>query len=250
MSLTFSIITVCYNSSATIADTLESVARQQHPGIEHLIIDGVSQDNTLAIARQYPHVSKIISEPDSGLYDAMNKGIAHATGQYIAFLNADDFYATPGTLQRVARQLKDTQADTLYGDLHYVTAQPPFNVVRHWKSGPYRHRNFLHGWMPPHPTFFARRALFEQYGSFDLRFRSAADYELMLRFLYKHKASATYLPEVLVKMRTGGMSNASFRHRIRANREDHLAWQVNGLKPYPHTTILKPLRKLGQWFRN
>lgn len=244
-----SIITVCYNSEKTIADTLKSIAAQDYQDIEHIIIDGASKDQTQAIARSYPHVKHLLSEPDQGLYDAMNKGIARATGQYIAFLNADDYYAGPSILSQAAQLLQASQADTLYGDLQYIQPEPPHQVVRHWKSRPYQKRLFRKGWMPPHPTFFARRELFERYGAFDLSFRSAADYELMLRFLYRYGATAVYLPQVMVKMRTGGLSNASLRHRLRANREDRRAWTINGLNPNFLTLVLKPLSKLPQYLK-
>lgn len=243
-----SLITVCYNSAKTIADTLDSVAAQDYEDLEHIIVDGASQDGTLTIAGKYPHIAKLISEPDKGIYDAMNKGIACAAGDYIGFLNADDFYAHQQVVSHAATALCASSADALYGDLQYITPDQPFRVVRHWRAGSYRRQSFLYGWMPPHPTFLAHRGLFEQHGSFNTSLRSAADYELMLRFLYKHHAQAAYLPEVMVKMRTGGTSNASLRHRLFANREDSKAWAINGLRPYFFTVALKPLRKIKQWF--
>lgn len=244
-----SIITATYNSAKTLRDTIESIQQQSYPHIEYLIIDGRSKDNTIAIAKEYNGlVSNIISEPDQGIYDAMNKGISLATGDVVGILNSDDFYAHKEVLARVMSAFQEKKVDTVYGDLQYVEAEKPSQVVRHWRAGDFHYKQFRLGWMPPHPAFFVRRKLYEQYGKFDTSFRSAADYELMLRFLYKHRATAYYIPEIFVKMRTGGMSNANFRHRIRANREDLRAWRVNGLRPYFFTTLLKPVRKLNQFY--
>lgn len=242
-----SIITASYNSANTIRDTLHSVASQQDVQVEHLIQDGGSTDGTPDIVAEYPAV-KWQSEPDRGLYDAMNKGIARASGDLIGILNSDDFYPAPDILATVAKRFQDPTVLAVYGDLDYVAAQDTDRVVRRWRAGALRQKAFLYGWMPPHPTFFVRKQVYEQYGDFDLRLRSAADYELMLRFLHKHNIKVAYLPRVLVKMRTGGASNASWWHRLRANREDRLAWELNGLRPCFFTTILKPLRKVKQFF--
>ncbi len=243
-----SLITPTYNSAATLRDTIDSVLSQSYAEVEYLIIDGASGDATLDIATSYGSaIHRIISEPDRGTYDAMNKGIALAGGEVVGIINSDDFYAHEGVLQRVMDIFEQHDVDSVYGDLQYVRADNPEKVVRHWRSGGYQLHKFLHGWMPPHPTFFVRRACYERYGSFNMDFRSSADYELMLRLLYKHRISTAYLPEVLVRMRTGGQSNASFRHRWHANREDRLAWKRNGLRPLPHTTWIKPIRKIGQY---
>jgi len=242
-----SIITVCFNSSQTISDCLKSVISQSHKNIEHIIIDGGSNDNTIDLVRQFPHVSRIISEPDNGIYDAMNKGIKLATGDIVGILNSDDFYASEGVLAKVSSGFENSNAMALYGDLQYVDKVQTKKIIRHWKSGYFSSQKFFYGWMPPHPAFFVRRELYEKYGSFDTGFKSSADYELMLRFLVKHDVVTTYLPQVLVKMRTGGQSNATLRNRWRANREDRRAWDVNGLTPYFFTIPLKPLRKLTQF---
>lgn len=242
-----SIITATYNSAATVADTLRSVAAQTHPDIEHLIIDGLSKDDTLTQVAAFPHVARVISEPDKGIYDAMNKGIAAATGEIIGILNSDDFYTDSAVIAEVVEQMTTTGAMALYADLQYVAADDTTQATRTWTSGAYRPSQFKWGWMPPHPTFFVRRELYEQYGHFNLALRSAADYELMLRFLYKEGVTPTYLPRITVKMRAGGMSNASWKHRLRANREDRQAWEINQLRPYFFTTYLKPLRKLTQF---
>jgi len=241
-----SIITPTFNSAATLRDTLDSVASQTYRPIEHLIADGGSKDATLAIIAEYPD-TRCASEPDKGLYDAMNKGIARAQGEVVGILNSDDFYAHEEVLARVMQLFQDPAIDAVYGDLHYVHPEHTHKIVRRWRSGPYRHAAWRRGWMPPHPAFFVRRRFYELYGLFDTSFRSAADYELMLRFGYKHRLRLAYLPDVLVKMRTGGASNASWRHRLRANREDRRAWAVNDLHCPFYTPWMKPLRKLGQW---
>lgn len=242
-----SIITVTYNSAATVADTLASVASQTHPDVEHLIIDGVSKDETLAVVSTFPHVAKVISEPDKGIYDAMNKGIGLCTGEIVGILNSDDFYAGDWVLSSVAETFEKTGCDAVYADLQYVDQQNVQKVIRHWKAGAYKKNSFLWGWMPPHPTFFVRRTLYERLGDFSLELRTAADYELMLRFIHKYGVSVEYIPGVMVKMRDGGASNASFEGRLKANKADRKAWEKNGIRPYWFTLYLKPLRKLGQF---
>lgn len=241
-----SIITATFNSASTIGDCLDSV-KDHGNAVEHIIIDGGSNDGTLDIVKSYPHIARVISEPDRGIYDAMNKGIALTSGDVIGILNSDDFYADKMVLTKVARVFLNESVDSCYGDLLYVDPVDITKITRIWKSGPFHKENFYWGWMPPHPTFFVRRHIYEKYGMFNTDLGSAADYELMLRFLVKHKISMGYIPEVLVKMRAGGASNVSLRNRLKANRMDRYAWIVNGLKPYPWTTYLKPLRKIGQF---
>ena len=244
-----SIVTATYNSAATVEDTLKSIASQSYPDIEHIIVDGLSKDNTLGIVANYPHVAKSISEKDKGIYDAMNKGVREATGSIVGILNSDDLYAHEQVLEKVMQKFSDPSVEAVYGDLQYVAADNISKVVRNWVAGKYSLRSFYFGWMPPHPAFFVRRELYEKYGHFLLELRTAADYEIMLRFLLKHQVKAVYLPELLVKMRAGGASNASLKHRLNANKEDRRAWELNGLKPYFFTLWLKPLRKLGQFLR-
>lgn len=256
-----SIITTTFNASATIADCLQSVASQTYPA-EHFIIDGVSTDSTLETVRRMSPAARILSEPDHGMYDAMNKGIAMATGEVIGILNADDFYASPDVLASVAQAFDDPAVMCCYGDLEYVRTAAiradeiiqhspfktqNFEVVRYWKSGQFTLRSFYWGWMPPHPTFFVRRSMYERYGNFRPDIGSVADYELMLRMLLKHGLQTVYISGVLVRMRVGGASNESLTARIRANRMDRRAWEVNGLKPYPWTIMMKPLRKILQY---
>jgi glycosyltransferase len=246
MNISITIITATFNSASTLRSCLDSVSAQ-HASVEHLIIDGGSKDKTISIANTYSHISKLISEPDKGVYDAMNKGIALATGDIIGILNSDDFYASSDVLSWVAKTFKDPSIDCCYGDLLYVDATDTARITRSWKSGEFNHRNFYWGWMPPHPTFFVRREVYEKYGMFSLNLGSAADYELMLRFLLKHKISAAYIPKVLVKMRSGGVSNVSWLNRLKANRMDRYAWTENDLRPYMLTTYLKPLSKIKQF---
>ena len=243
-----SIITSTLNAESTLVDCLESV-KQQTEMVEHILVDGGSTDSTLAIAEKYgTHLSRIISGPDRGMYDAMNKGIQLAEGDVIGILNGDDFYPSVDTLKKVAAVFDDKQVQACYGDLLYVDEVDTDRIVRHWRSGEFTTpRQFYWGWMPPHPTFFVRRSVYERYGLFNPELGSAADYELMLRFLVRYTINTVYIPKILVRMRTGGVSNASWQNRIRANRMDRKAWQINRLRPYPWTLWLKPLRKVGQW---
>jgi len=244
-----SIITATFNSAATVAETMRSVEEQDYPHIEHIVVDGHSKDDTLEIVQKYPHTATLISEKDEGIYDAMNKGISAATGDVIGILNSDDIYADEHVISRVAKIFADDSIQACYGDLEYVDANNTSRITRRWKAGQYRTSSFYWGWMPPHPTFFVRKKVYEQFGLFDTSLHSAADYELMLRILLKHQMKAAYIPEFLVKMRTGGMSNASVKNRIRANREDREAWRINGLRPYFFTLYLKPLRKVTQFLK-
>jgi glycosyltransferase involved in cell wall biosynthesis len=244
-----SVITVCFNSAATLEHTIQSVLSQSHPDIEYIVIDGGSVDETTAIIRSYSHgISKFVSEPDEGIYHALNKGVSIATGEVIGFLHSDDFYSNPEVLASVANAFQQTHADGVYGDLQYVGKEDTNKILRNWISGSYSEGLFLKGWMPPHPTFFVKRSCYERFGLFDTSFLSAADYELMLRFIHKHRIKLAYVPEVLVKMRVGGKSNVTILNRWKANREDLRAWKVNGLKPGLFTLLWKPLSKLRQFF--
>ncbi|WP_431212331.1 glycosyltransferase family 2 protein [Puia sp. P3] len=199
-----SIVTATYNSQATVGDTLTCIREQRHPDVEHIIVDGRSSDDTLGIVGRFPHVAKLISEKDKGIYDAMNKGIRLATGDVIGILNSDDIYADDSVLSEVAKAFEDPAVKTFYADLQYVHADDLSRVQRTWRSGRFKKGNFYYGWMPPHPTFFVRREVYEQCGLFNPDLRSAADYEIMLRILLKKGMSAFYLPRVIVKMRAGG----------------------------------------------
>lgn len=243
-----SIITVCFNAEETIGDTIESIRRQSHPDIEYIVVDGGSTDETLAIIDQNRDVvTKLFTGPDDGMYHAANNGIEAAKGEVIGMLNADDFYAYSDVLKDVAAALKDG-SDAVYGDLHYVDRRNTRTIRRNWVSGSYDRDSFLSGWMPPHPTFFLRKSAYDAHGLFRLDFKSGADYELMLRMLYKHSLKIAYINRVMVKMREGGRSNSTIANRIRANREDRRAWTINGLKAAWYTLYLKPLSKIKQFY--
>jgi len=184
-----SMVTVCFNSAATIQDTLKSVALQSHPPLEHILVDGGSTDRTLSIIRQWKeHAVRLICGPDQGIFDAMNKGIMLAEGDVIGILNSDDVFYGNNVLKRVAERMQDTSVDACYGDLIYVRNHDHHKIVRYWKSGPFQKGLFSRGWVPPHPTFFVRRRIYEQYGLFDLDYSLAADFELMARFLENIKS--------------------------------------------------------------
>ena len=242
-----SIITASFNSEKTIRDTLESVKCQEYNNVEHLVIDGLSTDETLSIVGQYSNISRVISEKDKGIYDAMNKGLRLATGEIIGILNSDDIYTDNKVLKEVVDIFQDDGVDACYADLQYVDEEDTNKMVRYWKSGNYKKNSFFYGWMPPHPTLFLRRRVYDKVGHFNLALKTAADYELMLRIFVRHNFNIRYLPRVIVKMRTGGASNASFRRRLHANQEDRLAWKINNLKPYFFTLYLKPIRKIFQF---
>ncbi|MFN3783324.1 MAG: glycosyltransferase family 2 protein [Spirosomataceae bacterium] len=244
-----SLITITYNAAATVRTAIESVLSQSYPNIEYILVDGGSTDGTLEIVKEYGTKIEWKSEPDKGIYDAMAKGVARASGDVIGMVNADDFFPDNEVIQRVVDTfLKNPGLDAVYGDLHYVDAGDTAKVVREWVAGEYKKELFLSGWMPPHPTFFLTKKAYLTYGSYNPVFKSAGDYELMLRMLYKYELKAKYIPQVQMKMRTGGVSNVSLRNRIRANNEDYQAWILNGLTPKWYTRFAKPLSKIRQWF--
>lgn len=244
-----SVITACYNAAETIEETIQSVLEQTDVDLEYLIIDGGSHDGTMEIVSRYrKQIAQLVSEKDGGMYFGLNKGIGLATGEVIAILNADDLYAGPTVLKQVVETFQKERSDTVYGNIKYVDRVNTSKVIRAWDSGVYERKKWLRGWMPPHPAFFARKDCYTRWGLFDATFKSAADYELMLRFLYKNLASSCHLNADCVMMRMGGKSNRSIKNRLLANREDIRAWQVNGLKPPTGLAILKPMRKIGQFF--
>ncbi|MEN9638352.1 MAG: hypothetical protein RLZZ262_220 [Bacteroidota bacterium] len=248
--LKISVITIAYNSAETIEDTIRSVIDQDYPHVEYIIVDGGSKDQTLSIVDRYKDgIAKVISEKDEGIYDAMNKGIRAATGQVIGILNSDDFYAHNKVLSRVASRFQEKKCDALYADLVYVNREETNRIIRTWVAGEYKPGLFLRGWMPPHPTFFLTKEKYETFGLYNTALRSAADYELMLRYIHKHRVYVSYLPEVVTKMRTGGQSNVTLRNRLKANMEDRVAWRMNDLKPSWYTLTWKPLSKIFQYLR-
>lgn len=246
--LKVTVITVCFNSADTIADTLRSVAAQTHPCIEHIIVDGASQDDTLGRVREYgAHVTHVVSEHDHGIYDAMNKGLALATGDLIGFLNADDIFNKPESVAKIAMAAERVGADAVYGDLEYVRSDNTDTVVRLWRSGEFQPARLRFGWMPPHPTFYVRRALMHEVGGFNLQLRIAADYDFALRFLSASQRQIAYVPEVLVRMRLGGVSNRSVKSMWNKSREDLIAIRGSNVGGVG-TLLYKNLRKLPQFF--
>ncbi len=202
-----SIITCSYNAVNTIEETIRSVLLQKDADIEYIVIDGLSCDGTVDIVKKYSDkIYKFISEKDSGIYNAMNKGIKLAGGDIVGFLNADDVYFNEKIINEVIKVFENENVDSVYGDLIYVS-EDNNKIKRHWKSGNFNINNFKKGWMPPHPSFFVKKDIYEKYGGFNENYKISADYELMLRLLYKNKISTFYLPKILVKMKTGGISN-------------------------------------------
>ena len=243
-----SIITVVWNNEKTIKDAIDSILEQTYKNIEYIIVDGVSTDGTVEIIQSYgDKISKFISEKDKGLYDAMNKGINLATGDVVGILNSDDFYKSNDILETVVNEFKNKDIDCLYGDLEYIDSKDTSKVLRYWKSKPYKEDLFEKGWHPAHPTFFIKREFYKKYGLFNLDFKIAADYEIMLRFLKKYKLKPSYINKTFVKMRVGGESNRSIKNIIKANLESYRAWKLNGLNINSVIFLLKPLSKISQF---
>ena len=244
-----SIITVCFNSANTITETLASIASQDYPEIEHIVIDGGSTDDTLTIIAQYPSVSLLISEPDAGIYDAMNKGISLASGDIIGILNSDDIYASSQVISEVATVFSDTTIDACYADLVYVDYHDTNKIIRYWQSRPFQAGLFKKGWMPAHPTFFVRNIIYQQYGGFDLKFPRQADFELTMRFLELKKIKSRYIANIWVKMRIGGVSNNSIIGIIKGNIEAYHACKKNQLSVVMWPFIIgKILSRIPQFF--
>lgn len=243
-----SIITASFNSEKTIGEAIASLKRQSWPAVEHVVIDGLSRDTTVDIASQTLAASDIlISEPDQGIFDALNKGLLKASGDVVGFLNSDDLLADSQVLSRVAACFEDPEVGAVYGDLQYVGANNPDKVIRNWKSGAFNRQKVRRGWMPPHPTFYMRRELYQLLGGFDESYRIAGDYEALLRYLSYEALQIRYLPEVLVKMRLGGASNGSFKAVINKSREDFRAMRENGINPFLALPY-KNLSKIPQFF--
>ncbi|MFN5664220.1 MAG: DUF1972 domain-containing protein [Bacteroidota bacterium] len=244
-----SIITVVLNNQLFIEEAIRSVLSQSYANIEYIVVDGGSTDGSIEIIKRYQDkISTFISEPDSGPYDAMNKGIEMATGDVIGFLHADDFYSHNDVIAKMVYCLQEPDTDSVYSDLEYVSRRDKNLVIRKWKAGLLNTKSFYKGWMPPHPTFFLKKSIYKQLGGYNIKLKSSADYELMLRMLCLHKLKAAYIPEVLVKMRVGGQSNRSFTNRVKAHLEDRKVWKMLGLKPRWYTLWMKPLQKIKQYF--
>ncbi len=243
-----SVVTVVFNGADTIEDTLRSVAGQTHDDVEHIVIDGASSDSTMEIVNRYrDHLAVVVSEPDRGLYDAMNKGIARATGEVVGTLNADDVYAHADVLRKVATVFADPKVDACYADLVYVARNSPEKVVRYWTSQSFQPGLFRRGWLPAHPTFFVRRSVYQRYGTFDLDYRIQSDFELTMRLLEVHRIRSVYVPEIFVRMRMGGTTNRSLANIIRGNLESYRACRKHGLAVTPWFFVTKILSRLPQF---
>jgi len=245
-----SIITVTYNSAKTIVHSLDSIASQTFDSIEHIIIDGGSTDGTMEIVNRYrDSLAKIVSEPDNGIYDAINKGLRLATGDIIGILNSDDVLADDTTIETIVHKMEETNADIAYGDLLYCTDTSKMDtVVRYWRSNIFRPKNLRWGWMPPHPTLYVRRKIYDEIGNYDVSFRISADYDFILR-LFGKPYKSVYIPNVLVKMSTGGVSNRNIRTMCRKSCEDCRALRKNHMGGIV-SVVFKNLRKIYQFFRN
>jgi glycosyltransferase len=243
-----SIITVVRNRVNVIAHAISSIQDQDYPNIEHVIIDGASTDGTLEIIRQFIGAKTIlISEPDSGIYDALNKGIVNSSGDVIGVLHSDDYFSDELVISQVAELFEDPKVDIVYGDLDYVLNADSGRIIRHWVAGEFSQKKLSWGWMPPHPAVFIRRSFMELYGAYDTSYRISGDYDSLLRYFGLGKAKAIYLKRVLVKMGVGGVSNGSLRHLLLKVNEDYRAVKENkvgGIK----TLISKSLRKVHQLF--
>ena len=224
------IITAVRNAEGTIGSALNSVQRQTHPDIEHIVVDGLSTDGTMEVVRRHgAHVAKVVSERDSGIYDAFNKGLRLATGEIVAFLNADDMYAAPDIVQAVVDTFEHSRASAVFGDVEFVRPEEPDRVVRHYSSERFSPKRLRYGWMPAHPSLFLRRRLLEQFGGFDASYRIAGDFELVARLFGRERIDFEYLPRVFVTMRTGGASTRGIRSTLTINREILRACRQNGI---------------------
>ena len=235
-----SVITVCFNSRDTIAETLRSIAEQDHPDIEHIVVDGASRDDTLAVIAATPNrITHLVSEPDRGIYDAMNKGLGLASGEMIGFLNADDVYADKHVLSRVAEIMEHENLDALFGNVEYFRPEHPARIVRRYCSARFLPDRIALGWMPAHPALFLSRRVYARYGLFRTDYRIAGDFEYCARIFRGGGLVSRSLPETLVRMRTGGVSTGGWRNTILLNREVLRACRENGVK----TNLLKVLSR-------
>jgi len=244
-----SVITVTYNSAATLRDTLKSVQEQGYTNVEHILVDGASTDGTVDIIKSFPHVKKWISEKDSGLYDAINKGIAMAEGDVIGILNSDDFFPDPHVLSKIARAFGENDVDAIYGDIAFVRPENTGKIIRLYSSAKFTPRRFAYGYMPAHPSFYAKRACYREFGCYKHDYKIAADYELLMRFIYRHGIRYAYIPEILVYMRTGGVSNKNIFSRYTLNKEIVKACRENGVRTNMAILLFKYLNKIFEYIK-
>lgn len=244
-----SLITVTYNSAKTLQHTIGSVAIQNHSDIEYIIVDGASKDETVKLIKSNSKtVSKWLSEPDKGLYDAMNKGIKMASGDIIGIINSDDFYLDENVILNIVNVFKNKNVDAVHAELYYVDSNNTDKVIRHWKTGDFLPGAFKKGWHPAHPTLFLKREVYDNYGYFNLDFKLAADFELMCRFFEKHKISSYYLKRPLIKMRLGGATSKNLKNIIIQNIECYRAFKINLIPISPLYIFRRILPKLKQYF--
>lgn len=242
-----SIITVCYNSSKTILDTINSVNIQSYPEIEHIFVDGLSSDNTVEIINSNSQTKNVVvSEKDNGLYDAINKGISIASGDVIGFLHSDDLLASSSIILDLMTEMKSKKLDGIYGDLEYVDKYDTNKIIRHWKSRKYKFSLLKQGWMPAHPTLFLKKQVYDKHGEFNISYKISADYDFMLRILKDNDLEYGYLPEVITKMRVGGASNRSFKNILQKTREDYRAISSNNIGGW-FSIFLKNISKIKQF---
>lgn len=241
-----SIITVVYNNEKTVRDAIESVLSQDYDNIEYIVVDGASTDRTLEIIQSYGNqITKVISEPDKGIYDAMNKGVLAASGDVVGILNSDDVYASGSVISEVLGLMEKEDTDCLYGDLLYVSQDDISKKVRYWKSG--KQKPFKSGWHPPHPAFFVKSSIYQRCGTYDTDLRVSADFEMMLRILDRYHCKASYLPKVLVRMRVGGESNRSLKNIIQGYYDMKQAFKMNGVKRSVFYPVFRYLPKLKEF---
>jgi len=245
--LKISIITPSFNNGPTIRNTIESIAEQQGVEIEHIVIDGASKDQTVSILENHPAKPIFISEPDKGIYDAMNKGIRMATGAVVGILNADDFYPNNQVLIPMLKAFEDPNVDAVIGDILFVDQEDTTKAIRHYSAKDWHPDKFVKGFMPPHPAFFVRKKFYDQLGLYQIDYKIAADYELLIRFLKVHQLRYQYIPQIFVHMRAGGVSNASIKSRYILNQEIVRACQENGLQTNMLKLSLKYFKKIREY---